>query len=143
MYRVEALRGGDRPAPSSALRNLVVMSRTPSPKPRILSVVYGQFQPEGASGPSYALRVRTLDTDGQVVGLGWQQLSPSTPSATSGQADGACGLAHARNGAVGTWYLPVQLDPGTYRFRFEVDSSACTEPDSLQHVTQELTFVVP
>ena len=93
-----------------------------------MSVEYGRFQPTGASHPYFALRVQTQDRDGQVVGLEWEQVSPKPPVTGVGLADGGCGLATRRNGAVGTWYLPMELERGSYRFRFELTSLTCGEP---------------
>lgn len=140
-YRVEALLNGDRPAPKTAIRNLVVAARTFGP-PRILSVAYGRFQPTGASHPYSALRVQMQDPDGQVVGLRWEQVSPKPVMTTIGLADGACGLGGRRNGAVETSYLPMELDPGSYRFRFEMVSRACGETDEVETVAQEYSFDV-
>ena len=140
-YRVEALLNGDRPAARTAIRNLVV-APTASGPPRILSVDYGRYQPTGASHPYAALRVQTQDPDGQVVGLSWEQVSPKPAMTTIGHADGACGLGGRRNGAVETSYLPMDLDRGSYRFRFELVSRACGGTEELETVAQEYSFDV-
>ena len=109
-------------------------------RPKILSVSYGLFQPRGASKPYLALRVRTRDRDGQVVALEWTQVSPPPDRPGVAVADGGCGLAARRNGAVGTWYLPMTLPPGSYRFRFKLSSSSCAGRGRPQTVRQTVGF---
>jgi hypothetical protein len=141
-YRIEALLNGDRPPLPSAIQ-YVLVTRSASPPPQILSAVYGLFRLAGAQTSYSALRVRTRDPDGQVVGLSWHQVSPADSPQGGGTADGACGLATKRNGAVGTWYLPMTLAPGAYQFEFELTSSPCAATGGLQAARQTIRLQAP
>jgi hypothetical protein len=140
-YRIEALLNGDRPPGRAAIKHLVVTARAGS-RPQILSVKYGLFTLRGASRPYNALRVRVVDGDGQIVGMEWTQLAPAPDRQGVGIADGGCGLGTPVNGAVGTWYLPMELEPGAYRFRFTLSSSPCDDSRNGETRSQTVEFRV-
>jgi hypothetical protein len=141
-YRIEARLNGDRPAPPAAVQHVVVTGAS-NPAPRLLSAQYGHFRPAGAPKGYDALKLRMLDADGQVVALNWRQLEPPVSPERIGFADGVCGLGTNRNGAVATWYLPVTLDRGHYRFGFELGSSPCGGKGKPQTVRQAVSVDVP
>lgn len=60
---------------------------------------------------------------GQVVSLQVERVDP--PPAQVMMADGACGTAAKRDGAVGVWTLPARLAPGDYRFRVTMEGKRC------------------
>ena len=84
--------------------------------PRILSVDYGRYRPQGAEQSYTAVRVTTRDPNGQVVSVEVDRI---------GQADGGCNLGGKRNGDTTTWTLPTRLAPGRHRLRITVGSSSC------------------
>ena len=110
--------------------------------PKLLSVSYGRFRPAGAPRAYDALKVRTRDAAGQVVSLEWQRVNPGGPSTPAGIADGGCGLAAKRNGAVGIWYLPMHLKAGSYRLRFKLTASSCDAARKLKRASKVVVIRV-
>lgn len=76
----------------------------------------------------------------------WSQAEPAQDPNGVGIADGGCKLAARRDGAIGTFYLPMTLVPGHYRYEFELTSVSCrgreprTQP---QTARQTIAFDVP
>jgi hypothetical protein len=109
---------------------------------RVLSVTYDKFRPAGASSAYYALSIRALDPDGQIVSWAYRQLVRSGVSA-GGVGDGGCGLGGRRNGHVYDSPLPIKkLRAGTYRFRVTVVGSTCTRDPKTESVSRTLSIRV-
>lgn len=89
--------------------------------PRLISLTYGRYRPQGASHAYLALRLRALEPHGQVI---------ATQVETSGGhavvADGGCDIGGRRSGRVETFYLPLKLSSGVHEVTVTALGSACT-----------------
>jgi hypothetical protein len=102
--------------------------------PEILAVSYGRFHPEGADQSTTAIRVRTRDPNGQVIGLGGGTFG----SNKGWHADGRCDLGGRRTGRATTWTVPMRLSPGRHRLSITADSSSCNKRNVIE--STEATF---
>ncbi len=106
-------------------------------KPRILSVRYGWFRPGVELRPYTVLVVKARDADGQIVYVAYQQLDADGAVI----ADSACGLGGKRVGHTETFRLPINLRPGSHRFRVTVGSSPCGKPGRPQSASRTFTLL--
>lgn len=129
-------------ASAAASGHRAVSSGSRDEKPGVLSVAYGKVRPTGASRAYYALIIRALDPDGQIVSWSYRQLVHAG-AAVSVIGDGSCGLGGRRNGRVYDSPLPIKkLRPGSYRFRITVEASTCTRDARLASASRTFTIHV-
>jgi hypothetical protein len=91
------------------------------PAPRLISLTYGRYRPQGAPHPYLALRLKVLEPHGQVVGTQFE-----TPGGQAAVADGGCGIGGRRNGQVEIFYMPFKLSAGLHEVTVTATGSACT-----------------
>jgi hypothetical protein len=102
--------------------------------PQILAVRYGRFSPDGAEQSYTAIRVKTRDPNGQVIGLGGGIVG----SNKGWHADGGCDLGGRRIGGATTWTVPMRLSRGRHRLSITADSSSCNKRNVIE--STEATF---
>jgi hypothetical protein len=103
--------------------------------PEVLSVDYGRFRPAGAEKSYTAVRVRTLDPNGTIVGLGGGRVKGDK----SWHADGPrCKVGDTKRGEPSTWTVPWRLPRGRHRIRITATSSSCDSRDIVE--STEATF---
>jgi hypothetical protein len=110
------------------------------PPPKLLSLRYGRFRPQGAPHSYIALRLRVRVRGGQVVETDFHEL----PSGFKADGLSRCGIGGRKNGGVETFFMPVdsssRLGRGVHRIRVAVRASSCKRNGA--HASSSRTFKV-
>lgn len=99
--------------------------------PRLISLTYGRYRPQGALHSYLALRLTALEPHGQIVGT---QFSASRGETAIG--DGGCGLGGRRSGQVETFYIPFKLSSGVHEVTVTAVGSTCTSSAKTRTATR-------
>jgi hypothetical protein len=105
--------------------------------PRLISLTYGRYRPQGAPHAYLALRLKALVPHGQVVSMQIQ-----TSGGQTAAADGGCGLGGRRNGQAAVFYTPFKLSAGSHDVTVTATGSACSSNTATRTATRTFRLTV-
>ena len=99
-------------------------------KPRLISLSYGRYRPQGAPHGYLAFRLTGVEPGGQILEQNYETSDgPGSRHLIGIEGDSECGLGGRHNGRRETFYAPVlhPLIAGVYRVRVTVVGALCGE----------------
>ncbi len=110
-------------------------------RPRLLSLEYGRFRPQGAPRAYLALRLRVSERGGQVVETVFHEL----PSGFNADGLSRCGIGGRKSGRVETFFMPIspRLARGAHDFRVTAIGSSCKRGGATSSATRTFKLSVP